>query len=196
MISGCVSGNRGVDCGGSSSLSGGFYSSCGIKDGRKGGGDRGGGGRGNEGCGGGSSMCDCLSFCRGMRTITMITTPASVPEVEFVLCTGEQTDENRAYEQEDEYFDKEDLCKAGKRFVHDTREAAGEGTGRRGRIWGALVSAAAAVVQERCGLWAGREWLQRKGRFGSPRSLELGDLGWRSAMMTVKDSPGGRQDGA
>jgi len=131
-----------------------------------------------------------------MRTITLVTTPASVPEVEFVLCASEQTDENRAYEQEDEYFDKEDLCEAGKRFVHDAREAAGEGAGRGAGLLGALVSAAAAVVQEGGGLWWWVSWLRRKGTSGSPRSLELGDLGWRSAMMTVKDSPGERQDGA
>ena len=88
MISGCVSGNRGVGCGGGSCLSGSFYSSCDIKYGREGSGDRGGGGRGNEGDGAGGSMCDCLSFCLGLRTITLITA-TSVPKVKFVLCTSE-----------------------------------------------------------------------------------------------------------
>ena len=129
MISGCVRGNRGVYCGGSSCLSGGLYSSCDIKDGRKGSGDRGGGGRGNKGGGGGGSMCHRFSFCLGVRTITFAT-PTSAPEIELVLCPSEQTDENRAYEQEDEHFDKEDLCEAGEGFVHDICETAGARAGR------------------------------------------------------------------
>lgn len=54
-------------------------------------------------------MCD--RFCLGLRTITwiVVATPTSIPEVQLVLCAGEQPDEHGAYEQEDEYFDEEDL---------------------------------------------------------------------------------------
>lgn len=87
-----------MDCSGGSCFSGCFYSGCDIKDGRKRSGYRSGGGRGYECFGRGGSMCD--RFCLGLRTITLIavTTPTSIPEVELVLCTGEQPDENRAYE--------------------------------------------------------------------------------------------------
>lgn len=95
MISSCVRGNRGIDCGGSSCLSGGLYSSCDIKYGRKRSGDRGGGGCGNEGGGGGGSMCHRFSFCLGVRTITLIAAAATAtPEIELVLCASKQTDEN------------------------------------------------------------------------------------------------------
>jgi hypothetical protein len=92
----------------------------------------------------------------------LIAASTTVPKVEFVLRPGEQTDENRTYEEKDEHFDKEDLCEAGERFVHDIREAAGERAGRGGRIWGALVSTLAAVVQERGSLAVpvvGRPWI-------------------------------------
>lgn len=92
-------------------------------------------------------MCDGFSFCLCVRTITLIA-PAST--VEFVLCSGEETDENRAYEKEDEYFNEEDLCEAGEGFVHDFSEAASEGAVRGGRILGILVL---TVVQEWGGLW-------------------------------------------
>lgn len=88
VVSGRISEDRGADCGSGSCLSGGLYSSCGIKYGSKGSGHRGGSGRGNEGDRGGGSMCDDLSFCHCLRTVTMITS-TSVPEVKFVLCTSE-----------------------------------------------------------------------------------------------------------
>lgn len=150
-----------MDCGGGSCLSGSSYSSCDIKDGRKGSGDCGRGGGGDEGGSGGGSMGDRLSFCLGVRTITLIAvaTPTSVPKVELVLRTGEQADENRAYEEKDEHFDEENLCEACERFVHDIRETAGERAGTGGRIWG-VISTLAAVVQERGSLrvWWGGEW--------------------------------------
>lgn len=144
-----------MDCGGGSCLSGSSYGSRDIKYGRNGSGDRGGGGRGDQGSGSSGSTGDCFSFCLCVRTITVIAA-SSVPKIEPVLSTSEETNENRAYEEKYEDFDKENLSEASERFMYDLCDATGERARRRGRIRRALVSIPLpAVVQERGGLWMG-----------------------------------------